>query len=184
MSPARKLALLLIPALTAACSSYESRYSDGQRDFQQSNLRFGSLKGLRLDDADFSGSNLVWCDARNVSLKRGKLESCNLRGANFSGADLRGANLRGSILGDVDFRRADLREADLRGLSFRAVKLEGSNLQGARLEKADLRSTDLSKAVIEKASLILAVYDDETQWPAGFDPKLLGAVRKGQPTSE
>ncbi|MDP6417555.1 MAG: pentapeptide repeat-containing protein [Gammaproteobacteria bacterium] len=54
-----------------------------------------------------------------------------------------------------------LEGADLRELDLRNTSLQGLNLTGADLSRADLR---------------LARYNEETRWPAGFDPVAAGAV--------
>jgi uncharacterized protein YjbI with pentapeptide repeats len=66
-----------------------------------------------------------------------------LAGADFRGADLTGANLRDAI---IDHR---------------------TDFRGARLCGADLRAKGLSDAMFSSETL----YDDDTQFPRGFDPR-------------
>src|SRR6266404_4453512 len=56
----------------------------------------------------------------------------------------------------------DLRSADLRGLDLR---------------EADVTGRDLSDADLTGTNLAGTKYDARSQWPAGLDPELHGAVR-------
>ena len=85
----------------------------------------------------------------------------NLGGANLCGANLRGANLRDAYLRDANLGGADLGGANLRDAYLRDANLRGANLCGANLRGANLRD---------------ATYSQLTLWPAGFDPKVAGAV--------
>ncbi len=74
----------------------------------------------------------------------------------------------------ADFSGADLREADLTEADLTGVFLAGANLSGADLSRADLvnvdlTGADLSAAVLDGASLLNAVYDQDTAWPHDFD---------------
>jgi hypothetical protein len=79
---------------------------------------------------------------------------------------LRGADLCDWSLSHGDLAGFDLREALLRGCRLRGADLRGANLCGADLSDAELTGALLSEAV----------YDQETRWPAGFDPGPAGAV--------
>jgi uncharacterized protein YjbI with pentapeptide repeats len=74
----------------------------------------------------------------------------------LDGADLRGANLSNAKL-----TRADLRGANLSGANLQGAYLGGANLSGVSLQGANFGG---------------AIYDENTIWPAGFDPKFEGAV--------
>jgi uncharacterized protein YjbI with pentapeptide repeats len=78
--------------------------------------------------------------------------------AQLSHADLRNASLRRASLQRVNLTLADLRGADLRGADLTAAVLVNANLQ----------DTDLRDAVLTDI-----VYDAQTLWPSGFDPKRL-----------
>jgi uncharacterized protein YjbI with pentapeptide repeats len=55
-----------------------------------------------------------------------------------------------SILVEADLSFSDLREADLSGANLSGADLFGSDLDGA--------------------NLAAVIFDDETDWPDGFDP--------------
>jgi uncharacterized protein YjbI with pentapeptide repeats len=46
------------------------------------------------------------------------------------------------------------------------------------MENASLNGANLRQAKLAGANLAKAVYDDRTQWDAGFDPAAAGAVVK------
>ncbi len=95
-----------------------------------------------------------------------------------------------------NFRKFDLRETDLRGAEFWDACLEwtdffganlagakfwGANLSNAKLERAHLAGANLMRAKLDGASLkdadvTGAIFDRDTAWPAGFDPRRRGAV--------
>ena len=52
------------------------------------------------------------------------------------------------------------------GADLRTALLSGASLQGADLDGADLTDANLSKAE----------YDQNTVWPAGFDPVAAGVI--------
>lgn len=68
---------------------------------------------------------------------------------------------------------------DARGADWSQQKLGKLDLRGAKLCRCDLRGTDLSQCQLEEADLRLALYDSETQLPAGFDLRTSGAVGPG-----
>ena len=45
--------------------------------------------------------------------------------------------------------------------------------------RCDLRGSDLSRCTLEGADLRLALYDSQTRWPEGFNPKTSGAIGPG-----
>ncbi|MDX1520526.1 MAG: pentapeptide repeat-containing protein, partial [Anaerolineae bacterium] len=86
------------------------------------------------------------------------LTGLNLRGLNLSGADLHGANLF-----VADLQQANLSRANMAGVDLGGANLVGADLRGTNLEGADLRG---------------AKYDEQTMWPANFNPGRAGAIRK------
>lgn len=101
-----------------------------------------------------------------------KLDGSTLAGAdlsnqNLASADLRNSELRGANLSQSDLHLADLHGADLRGADLRAVNFRG----------ADLRAADLREARLHRADLRHSLYDEQTLWPAGFDPLGIGAIK-------
>jgi uncharacterized protein YjbI with pentapeptide repeats len=78
---------------------------------QESDLSYGSL-----NNADFQGESLGWCN----------FYEANLKYANFEGADLRGAVLKYANLTGANLRWADLTGADLTGAILDKCDLEHS----------------------------------------------------------
>lgn len=107
------------------------------------------------------------------SLRGARLPRANLSGAHLGNVDLRGADLTGSNLQNADLHSANLILADLR-----AVNLVDANLSFADLYKANLIGAQLANANLSDADLRWAIYDRDTVWPSGFDPKEAGATRE------
>jgi hypothetical protein len=97
----------------------------------------------------------------------GSLAGADLSSQNLASADLRNGELRGANLSQCDLHLADLHGADLRGTDLRAVNFRG----------ADLRGADLREARMHRADLRHSLYDEQTLWPAGFDPHGTGAIK-------
>lgn len=97
----------------------------------------------------------------------GSLAGADLSSKNLASADLRNGELRGANLSQADLHLADLHGADLRGTDLRAVNFRG----------ADLRAADLRESRMNRADLRHSVYDEQTLWPAGFDPLGTGAIK-------
>jgi hypothetical protein len=85
------------------------------------------------------------------------------------------AKLRGFNLSGTNLRRANLAAADLREANLEGADLTDANLAGADLTDANLRGADLTGASLAGADLTGVVYDVQTRWPVGFDPKPQGA---------
>ena len=118
-------------------------------------LRLGWGKGRNLSGADLYGADL-----RGANLSEAYLSVANLRWANLSEANLRVANLSEANLSGADLRRANLSGANLYGAILR-----GANLYGAILEGANLYG-----AILEGAYLRVAIWNEYTRWPEGFNP--------------
>lgn len=99
----------------------------------------------------------------SASLAQSQLSGVALVGANLQHASMRGADLHNADLRMADLAGADLRGADLRGVNFRAADLRGADLREARMTRAELSDS---------------IYDQWTQWPAGFDPRPCGAHKE------
>ena len=80
-----------------------------------------------------------------------------LVGVDLSGTNLYQANLSGANLYQANLSGANLREANLSGANLREANLSGANLYQANLSKA---------------YLIDVIYNKDTVWPFGFDPRL------------
>ncbi|MGI5414039.1 pentapeptide repeat-containing protein [Streptomyces chartreusis] len=106
-----------------------------------------------------------------TDLRRANLTKARLAGADFEGANLGWAWLRLAQLPGADLTDANLQTADLGGANLEGAELVGANLQGAHLQGASLLGADLDGARLHQA-----VADQETRWPAGFDPQQAGVV--------
>jgi uncharacterized protein YjbI with pentapeptide repeats len=96
-------------------------------------------------------------------------------------ADLRGARLMGADLTcqeliETDLERADLRYAMLYKADLSGADLRGADLEGAELEQASVFAADLRGANLRGANLMITIYNRDTKWPTGFDPKTRGAT--------
>ena len=98
----------------------------------------------------------------------------NLEGANLENPDekkpkgerFKGANLKGEMLSGANFEGAD----------FEGANLMGAFLMGANLKGANLKGADLYGANLKYAELLGAVADEDTRWPAWFDPVKRGVI--------
>ena len=103
------------------------------------------------------------------------LDGINWRAAWLEGGRLAGASLRRARLEWANLSFADLRKANLEYASLNDSTLDGADLTGTNLRNTDLRWTSLRGAKLAEADLTGALYDDNTVWPDGFDPKARGA---------
>ena len=138
-----------------------SRYQAGERNFANVKVRKANL-----DAADLSGADFNKADLGEAILARAVLWGASLYMANLRGAILTKANLGAADLGGADLSRADLSGTDL----FRA-DLCGADLTKADLSKADLSGANLSGANLSGTKLGGATYNDDTEFPGGFDPR-------------
>lgn len=118
--------------------------------------------------------------------RRGKA----VAGFDMSDERLRGLRLTRAILTDCSFRNSDLRGAHFDGArltlcNFRGADLSGCDFREARLLGCDFRRADFgghhTSWLGRHTDTLLADlrgcrYDAQTRWPAGFDPRTLGAI--------
>ena len=140
------------------------------------------LEGAYLVAADLTGASLAGAQLQGASLTGARLQGADLTGAQLQGADLTGAQLQGANLEWAQLQGADLTEARLQGANLEWAQLQGATLREARLEMASLtgaqlQGANLSWAYLAGASLYKAKYNDDTQWPDGFDPGAAEAVK-------
>ena len=107
-----------------------------------------------------------WVDLRGVQLRGAFMYGIKLRGATLRRAILTGANLRYAILVGANLRYAEMAGANLNYANLSYANLRQTNLLGADLMQTNLTGTYLGGAL----------YNSETIWPKGFDPKAAGAV--------
>lgn len=144
------------------------------------NLHSLGLREAKLRDAFLGGADLREVDLRDADLHGAKLHDAYLDAAKLDGADLGGADLHGANLPDAYLGGANLDSANLRGVGLRNADLGHSNLRGADMDGVNLRDAylvgaNLDGANLHDAFLRGAKYDKTTSWPAGFDPRRVGA---------
>ena len=132
-------------------------------DLSGANIRDGNLFS-----ANLSGIKLVGADLSGANLSGANLIGANLIVAYLIGANLSGAKLIGAYLGDAKLNSADLSGANLSGANLRGANLSYANLSGANLNGAILSDT---------TDFLEARYDDETQFPEGFNLETKGMFK-------
>ena len=85
------------------------------------------------------------------------LSEVDLSRENLSGANLNAADLSGTYLNHANLSNADLRY---------------TNLFGADLSSSDLRGANLKDSNLFWTNVASALYDERTQFPLGFSPRL------------
>jgi len=145
-------------------------------------LRLAYLVNIKIDQTTRLDDKwqLVWETlnegAAGQNLSGADLQQANLTNVQLSQANLSEANLSQSDLWQADLKQANLFKANLREATLSRADFSGANLEGADFGNADLRGADLSKALnLERADLTGARYDENTQWPADFNPQAAGA---------
>jgi len=132
--------------------------------------------------------------------------ACDLDGLNLQNADLRGVDLTGMLISHTDFSFADVRGASfywdsLIDVSFDGANLEGADLAGTDLIRVSFRHANLRNALIgpsglgfpssvfgcdftaanlEGTDLWAALYDEDTRFPDGFDPRSVGMTFRSE----
>ena len=118
-------------------------------------------------------------DLSEIHLRVANLHGADLRVANLLGADLQKSDLIEVNLEGANLREAKLYEAKLEGANLREANLQRANLRGANLQGADLQLANLKGADLYGAKLKRAKYDNETQFPEGFNPEGHGMIKVG-----
>jgi hypothetical protein len=85
------------------------------------------------------------------------------------------ADIPGHFVSGLDLRHAEWFGADLHGVHLLSCDFRGADLRSAELRGAELWDCDFTGADLTYADLTGATYSGNTWWPAGFDPKALGA---------
>jgi uncharacterized protein YjbI with pentapeptide repeats len=151
-------------------------------DFSGSNLKGMTITGpdIAFQLAIFNDANLA--DARlagsfqGAQLKRANLAGAKLTGggASFQGSSFEGANLTAATLtgGGSSFQGSTFRRANLTGAR---IVCSGASFQVVNIDAANFQAADLS--TIEPGALASChfktppTYDNQTRFPAGFDPQ-------------
>ncbi|MBN1451854.1 MAG: HEAT repeat domain-containing protein [Anaerolineales bacterium] len=96
----------------------KQRYSQGERNF---------------NNADLRKADLGWTDLTEINLENADLRAANLKGSTLVRANLRGADLQGADLSRATLRGADLSEANLYMANLNDAFMIAANLLGATL---------------------------------------------------
>jgi uncharacterized protein YjbI with pentapeptide repeats len=155
----------------------QARFGKGADEghFELANFAGAQLQGAVLDGVHLTGAHF---ERANLGGKANLVEAASLAEANLTKADLTMADLglavlMRAILCGANFQEANLTRATLWYANLTGAKLVGAYLTGANLTEAHLAGASFMGA--DGANLTGAVYDSETTWPTGFDPKAEGA---------
>jgi uncharacterized protein YjbI with pentapeptide repeats len=107
-------------------------------------------------------------------LTHANLQHADLRGARLWGATLLGVNLRGAILRRANLQVTMLVNADLTHADLRGADLGGNSVWYPYEDLGDREV--LGPTNLTGADMTGARYDARTRWPAGYHPRLHGAV--------
>ena len=145
---------------------------------------------LNIFDANGSLVYRAYVEDPEKGLRGASLEGFVAPFGQLQGLDLSNATLYWASLGDADLSFAVLTGADLRGATLDGAVCRNTNFRGANLGRdrldgrTSLKGADLSGAVLEGAKLEGAVFDDETKFPVGFDPRRSGMTHVSELTSD
>ena len=153
------------------------QYSLGKRQFRQAKLQKAELRRASLSQVDLRNADLNHANLRNANLSYADLRESCLTRADLSGANLSSTNFACADLSKVNFALAQLTEANLNGACLNKAYLTGANLTKADLSYSSLAGTYLIGADLSEAKLIGAFYDNDTSFPANFDPISAGMLR-------
>ena len=187
---------------TYCLSNADLSYFDlSYADLSGADLQWANLSFANLSNANLSGAQLIYANLYNANLSNANLSNASLGNAvlnNVSGqlSDASGIGLplhgdytiaNNYIVGPwVDLSGADLAGVDLRNTTMTNVGLVDTDLSGADLTGADLTNAFLWNADLTDADLTDAgmlnifvggtTYNDQTIFPANFDPAAGGMI--------
>ena len=144
-------------------------------------LRYSLEKRLEAEDLDLSyvdSEDILEAIKAGVSIPLYKLEHCKLdfSGHSFGKEALSGMNLKNWILCGASFVETNLCFCSLEGLDLSNVNFEKVNLSHANLTGTNLSNANLSHANLTDANFQNSIYNEDTQWPKGFDYQNSGAL--------
>lgn len=162
--------------LTGACLDYA--------DLSEVNLSYAKL-GYLIDQqsfrersyctslrfVNFTGANLEYAELIGAKLVNANLRKANLQGAKLVRASLKNAQLDEAILNKADLTQSNLVRASCKRASLYETILYGAKLSNSNLCESDLRKTVLLETSLDSVTLRGAYYDEDTKFPALFNPK-------------
>ena len=141
-------------------------------------FNFRGMILLKNNDVDFSSHNFYRTKLRYLNFENAKFQTTDLKRTDLKGCNFINCNMQNSILSksyakEAKFINTDLSKADL----------EKINLDKAILKNVDLRNADLSGATLTwseatDVNLKGALYDENTVFNQGFNPKEHGMEYK------
>ncbi|MDP8255699.1 MAG: pentapeptide repeat-containing protein [Candidatus Alcyoniella australis] len=151
-------------------------------DLQEATLEGSDLEKAILSGANLYNASLTYTNFRGARLLRANLQEATLEGAQLQGSNLQEANLQEAFLVDASLQNANLSRADLQNADLGLANLQNANLNkvnlrdailyGARFVGTRLGGADISNAQISEETLwSSAIYNTDTKFPDGFDPK-------------
>lgn len=170
--------------------------------FVNTDLSEANLSNSSMRRANFSESNLSYCDLGGSALFEARFEynrpkeglkkplkRRRLTGVILSRSKLEGAVFRAIEFVDGEFLHAELgsskwRDVVLRGCSLESAKMQKISLEGCELRFSRLLRTNLCDATFTDCAFVDckwtdALYNSNTVWPEGFDPRASGALGPG-----
>lgn len=108
-------------------------YAEGRRDFRGACLEdFSSLRGARLQGANFTGGFLSAIDFQNADLRDVRFDNSNVKTSDFRGANLSGASFRGALICSIYLAGADVTDACFDGAFIHSYELQPGELPPIR----------------------------------------------------
>ncbi|MGB5962793.1 MAG: pentapeptide repeat-containing protein [Coleofasciculaceae cyanobacterium] len=129
------------------------RYTGGERNFSNANLRRATLTNCSLPEINLSFAKLNAANLTEANLSKAELTAADLSGANLSYVDLSDSSLIRANLSKTNLSFADLRGANLQAANLQEACLYQADLRGTNLNLADLRRADLTEAKLKGANL-------------------------------
>ncbi len=149
------------------------RYEQGQRNFQEFQLRRADLRGLNLSHTDFRGVDLSYTNLREVDFTGADLRDAYLNEADLTGVNLTGANLSNASLIKIYLIKANCYQTD-----FSGAYLTGAYLTKSKFKEAKFNGAYLNGSKLSGAELGDACYDEKTRFDTSFDPQTAGMKRE------
>ncbi len=130
------------------------RYAQAYRVFlANAHLLHAKFQGAFLSQADLRGADLGQSDLRYAILDQAQMNHADLDRAVLDGANLSRSDLRAANLSYASLGGATLVDARLEGATLYGAKLTSATMIRTNLEKADLRESYLSDANLEHADM-------------------------------
>ncbi|MDA1190703.1 MAG: pentapeptide repeat-containing protein [Candidatus Poribacteria bacterium] len=154
------------------------KFIDLKTAVQMLSRRKISLEGVNLDGWDLRGMNFQRATLNGASLKGAMLNAANFQQAEMHHVVLDSAKMEQADLQWADVHDSSLKNANMTRASLRWTNLTNTMLDGAVMKDAFMQGAKLSGTNLETANVTGAYYDDETEFPDGFDPDAANMVRR------